>query len=175
MSSYKAVFRAFPGKWCLYNFFRDLFSIFGTCLARLASAQESLCLSALHHSIKKGSYLNINQSLCPAHGLHRLVVICSPHHSKCTWLFRTIRINLHLRHLVDLRLGRPCLTSTLLRMPRGSSSPSRWGLVRRLLTFLLYPCRCRHRRHGKACSPTPPPQNVRHCSTNAQLCLACWM
>ena len=49
MSSYKAVFRAFPGKWCLYKFFRDLFSIFGTCLARLASAQESLCLSALHH------------------------------------------------------------------------------------------------------------------------------
>ena len=51
MNSYKAVFRAFPGKWCLDKFFRDLFSIFGICLARLASAQESLCLSALHHPL----------------------------------------------------------------------------------------------------------------------------
>ena len=72
-------------------------------------------------------------------------------------------------------LGRPCFTSTLLWMPEGSSSLSRWGLVRRLLTFLLYPCRCHHLRQGKACSPTQPSPNVRHCSTNAQLCLACWM
>ena len=40
--------------------------------------------------------------------------------------------------------------------------------------FLIYPCRCRHRRHGRSCSPTQPSPNVRHGSMSAQLCLARW-
>ena len=114
----------------------------------------------------------------PTYGLHRVVVICSLCHSKCTWLFRTIRISLHRQNPADLRLGRPCFTSTLLRIPEGSSSLSRWGLVQRLLTFLLYPGRCRHHRHsGRSYSPTQPSPNVRHGSMSAQLymCLARWM
>ena len=111
----------------------------------------------------------------PTHGLHRLVVLCSLRHSKCTWLFRTIRISLHRQNLADLRLGRPCSTSTLFRMPEGSSSLSRWGLVRRLLTFLLYPCRCRHHRHGRSCSPTQPPLKVSLDSMSAKLCPTRWM
>ena len=46
--------------------------------------------------IEKGSYLIIKPSPGTTYGLHRLVVICSLRHSKCTWLFRTIRMSVHL-------------------------------------------------------------------------------
>ena len=53
------------------------------------SCHTSIYISDTLICTEKGLYETL---IVPTYGLHRFVVICSLCHSKCTWLFRTVRI-----------------------------------------------------------------------------------
>ena len=62
-------------------------------LGACTSCHTSIYISDTLICTEKGVYETL---IVPTYGLHRFVVICSLCHSKCTWLFRTICISLHL-------------------------------------------------------------------------------